>query len=418
VGFGGRAIGDAVPKYLNSPQSAIFDKSSLLYALDLARDEIRKRDEVVIVEGYMDAIAAHQFGHPNVVAAMGTALTESQVGLIRRLSKRVVLALDADAAGQMATIRGLEAMQGALDHDEVPVPDAMGIVRFERKLKADISIVSLPEGKDPDELIRRAPERWPAIVASAQPFLAFYINTVAGDVDPNDPRSKSAVIARVAPLLQQLPDRVVQAHYVEMLASRLRLDPKLVQSEVRRSSLATPAGRTPTAIPIASRVGAKLLSNEDHLIAMLLAHRTLCLDIIAAVPPEEIIESRNQQLLAILADTTIPDLDAVQLVAGLDDLLADHAERLLSHLEGTPALLPGAVRREAESALYRVQLERLRFLQREVTAGVREAQATGDRESEAVLMAQLTELAERERNHYPRPSPYFRDSRTDATARR
>lgn len=413
VGFGGRALGDAAPKYLNSPQSAIFDKSSLLYALDLARDEIRKRDQVVIVEGYMDAIAAHQFGHANVVAAMGTALTESQIGLLKRSTKRIVLALDADAAGQMATIRGLEAMQQALDHDEVPVPDAMGIIRFERKLNADISIVRLPEGKDPDELIRKSPEKWAEIVAGAQPFIQFYIDSVAADASDGDPRSKSAVIARVSPLLRQLPDRVVQAHYVDYLATRLRLEARLVQSEIRRAAALTPAGPPLMSGAATTRQAARpALNSEDHLLAFLLIHRTLCRDIIQDVRREDLMDSRNHELLAILADESIPDLEPAQIIAGFDDAIADHAERLIAQLEGKPALLPGNVRKEAEWALHRLRLDRLKFLQREVSADVREAQKSGDHETEMSLMAQLTELAEQERALYPRPSPYFRDSRT------
>src|SRR5918997_867589 len=141
VGFGGRIVGDGQPKYLNSPQSAIFDKSALVYGFDLAKEEVRRRDQVVIVEGYMDAIAAHQYGHANVVAAMGTAVTEAQIGLVKRLSKQIVLALDAETA-----------------------------------------IVRLPEGKDPDELIRKAPERWPEVVATAQPFLDFYVEAVTAGV--------------------------------------------------------------------------------------------------------------------------------------------------------------------------------------------------------------------------------------------
>src|SRR5690606_34959267 len=133
--------GEAQPKYLNSPQSALFDKSALLYALDLALSEIRARAQVIIVEGYMDAIAAHQHGYANVVAAMGTALTEAQIEQVKRLTKRIVLALDADAAGQMATLRSLDSMQQALDAEEVPVPDALGVIRFERKLNAEISIL-------------------------------------------------------------------------------------------------------------------------------------------------------------------------------------------------------------------------------------------------------------------------------------
>lgn len=411
VGFGGRALGDAMPKYLNSPQSAIFDKSSILYALDAAKDEIRKRDEVVIVEGYMDAIAAHQFGHGNVVAAMGTALTESQIGLLKRLTKKIVLALDADAAGQMATIRGLEAMQGALDHDEIPVPDAMGIIRFERKLNADISIVRLPLGKDPDELIRKSPETWTEVVKSAQPFVAFYIQTVAAEAS-DDPRSKSAVITRVAPLLRQLPDRVVQAHYVDMLAAKLRLDSRLVQSEIRRAAIAGGGTRRDDP-PVARATVPSKATSEDHLLGLLLFHRSLCRDIIETTPAEEIVDSRNQALLAVLKDPEIPDLDADQIIAGLDDALADHAEALLKQIAGKPALLPGAVRKEAEWAIYRVQVDRLKFLQRETSADLRAAQMSGDTEAASILASQLNELTVRERQLYPPVSPYFRDSRTE-----
>ncbi|MDQ4044190.1 MAG: toprim domain-containing protein, partial [Chloroflexota bacterium] len=130
LGFGGRAIGGGTPKYLNSPQTAIFDKSSIVYGLDLAKEAVRKSQEVVIVEGYMDVIAAHQFGYENVVATMGTALTEPQIALVRRGAKRIVMALDADAAGQMATLRGLETMTQSLQEDGESVPNAFGIVRM------------------------------------------------------------------------------------------------------------------------------------------------------------------------------------------------------------------------------------------------------------------------------------------------
>ena len=132
-----------MPKYLNSPQSVIFDKSALLFGLDLAQESIRREDQVVIVEGYMDAIAAHQFGYPNVIAAMGTAVTEQQIGLVKRLSRNIVLALDADAAGQGATVRSLE-MPGALDQELTPIgaerdasrPRAETMIVWQRRFKA------------------------------------------------------------------------------------------------------------------------------------------------------------------------------------------------------------------------------------------------------------------------------------------
>src|SRR5215211_9025490 len=334
VGFGGRALGDAQPKYLNSPQSPIFDKSGLLYALDLARDEIRKRDQVVIVEGYMDAVAAHQFGHGNVVAAMGTALTDAQVDQVKRASKRIVLALDADAAGQLATLRSLESMQSALDHEEVPVTDALGIVRFERKLNADIAIVQLPEGKDPDELIRKSPESWPEVVATARPFLDFYIDTVTANISAGDGRGKSEAVSRVAPVLRQIADRIVQSHYIGLLARRLDLDERVVTSEIRRASLQ----RGPVAPTVVSRAPKPAgPSHEDHLLALVLRHRSLCRDILPLIPDDDLMDSRNRALLKTLRDESIPDdLDPVQIIAGLDDTLADHAERLLGQLEGKP----------------------------------------------------------------------------------
>lgn len=409
VGFGGRALGDAQPKYLNSPQSPIFDKSSLVYALDLAKEEIRRRDQVVIVEGYMDAIAAHQFGHGNVVAAMGTALTDAQIDQVKRLSKRIVLALDADAAGQLATLRSLESMQSALDHEEVPVPDALGIIRFERKLDADIAIVRLPEGKDPDELIRKAPEKWPEVVATAQPFLDFYIDTVTANTSEGDGRGKSEAVARVAPVLRQVADRIVQSHYIGLLARRLDLDERVVTSEIRRASLQrAPAG--PASPARATKPAG--VSHEDHLLALLLRHRSLCRELLPLVPEDDLMDGRNRELLKVLQDESIPEeLEPIQIVAGLDDSLADHAERLLERLEGKPAQLPGQVQREVRQTLDLLGKERYTFLLRQLQAEIAAAQQANDEESLGTLMPQLAVLAERHRRFYPPPSPYFRDSR-------
>ncbi|HEY7033946.1 MAG TPA: DNA primase [Thermomicrobiales bacterium] len=413
VGFGGRALGDAQPKYLNSPQSPIFDKSSLVYALDLAKEEIRRRDQVVIVEGYMDAIAAHQFGHGNVVAAMGTALTDAQVDQVKRLSKRIVLALDADAAGQLATLRSLESMQSALDHEEVPVPDALGIVRFERKLNADIAIVQLPEGKDPDELIRKAPDKWPEVVGTARPFLDFYLDTVTANISPGDSRGKSDAVGRAAPVLRQIADRIVQSHYVGLLARRLDLDERVVASEIRRGSLQ----RSPTSAGVVERrPKPAAVSHEDHLLALLLRHRSLCRDLLPLVPEDDLIDGRNRALLQVLRDESIPDeLDPIQIVAGLDDSLADHAERLLGQLDGKPAQLPGQVQREVRQTLDLLGKERFTFLLRELQAEIAAAQQANDADSLGTLMPQLAVLAERHRRFYPPPSPYFRDSRDKDT---
>ncbi len=414
VGFGGRAVGDGIPKYLNSPQTPVFDKSSLVYALDLAKDPIRKAGEVVIVEGYMDVIAAHQFGYENVVASMGTALTETQAALVKRGSARIVLALDADAAGQMATIRGIETMQGALDADVVPAPDAAGIIRFERKLKTQIAVVNLPEGKDPDELIRKTPDAWPGIVASAKPFMDFTIETLTRSVDLADPKQKSSVVQQMAPLLQQIPDRIVQGHYISMLARRLGLEDRLVLAEVRKARLgARPSaqrhGITPDAIERVAR-----RSTEDYVVALFLKHPDLTRDVVARIPIEELNDVRNRELVKILRDEAVAELAPEQIVVALDDQLADYAEHLLSTLEGRPEQFPGQIHRESEEMLVKLGRERFDFLMRQLDTTLKMALQDQDAPALQSVKEQIGKLAERHRQYHQPPSPYFLDTRSPA----
>jgi len=412
VGFGGRAMGNGIPKYLNSPQTPVFDKSSLVYALDLAKEPIRKSGDVVIVEGYMDVIAAHQFGYENVVASMGTALTESQAALVKRGSTRIVLALDADAAGQMATIRGIETMQDALDADVQPVPDAAGIIRFERKLKTQISVVHLPEGKDPDELIRKSPDTWPSIVASAKPFMDFTIETLTRSVDLADPKQKSAVVQQMAPLLQQVSDRIVQGHYISMLARRLGLEDRLVLAEVRKARLggrpsAQRHGVTADAIERVAR-----RSTEDYVVALFLKHPDLTRDVVARIPIEELNDVRNRELVKVLRDESVAELAPEQIVVALDDQLADYAEFLLTTLEGRPEQFPGQIHRESEAMLIKLGKERFEFLMKQLETSLKMALEEHDAAALLSVKEQIGKLAERHRQYYPPPSPYFLDTRS------
>jgi DNA primase len=412
IGFGGRAMGDGIPKYLNSPQTPVFDKSTVVYALDMAREPIRKAGEVVIVEGYMDCIAAHQFGYENVVASMGTALTESQVQAVKRGADRIVLALDSDAAGQMATIRGIETMRDALDADVQPVPDATGIIRFERKLKTEIAVVQLPSGKDPDELIRRSPDAWPGIVASAKPFMDFTIDTLVAPVDLSNARQKSEIVSQIAPLLQQIPDRIVQGHYISLLARKLGLEDRLVLAEVRKANIgrrpsAQRQGVTPEAVERVAR-----RTTEDYVVALFLKHPDLTRDVVARMPIEEIADIRNRELVRVLQDSSVAGLTPEQIVVALDDELANHAENLLESLEGRPEQFPGQIHRESEEMLMKLGKERYTFLMRQLDSNLKLALLENDVETLTSVKEQIGKLAERHRQYYPPPSPYFLDSRS------
>jgi DNA primase len=230
VGFGARTLEkDGIPKYLNSPQTVLFDKGRLLYGLDMAKRGIREAREVVIVEGYMDVMQAWQAGYRNIVAQMGTALTGDQLRLLKRFTKRFVLALDPDAAGIKATMRSLQVARENLDHEFETRFDARGLVQHEGRLQADIHIVTLPEGHDPDNLIRTNPAQWPELLAKAKPVTAYVIDVATRDLDLNDAKAKSAVAQQVLPLIKDIADPVEREHYRQQLARALRVDERTLR---------------------------------------------------------------------------------------------------------------------------------------------------------------------------------------------
>jgi DNA primase len=225
TGFGARTLDpEGVPKYLNSPQTALFDKSETLFGLDRAVKGIRAAERAVVVEGYMDVMQAQQAGFTNVVAQLGTALTERNLRRLSRYTQRVVLALDSDTAGQAATMRGLDVARQALEPEWEPVFDARGLIRLEGRLSIDIRVLALPTGKDPDDLIREDPAGWASLVDGAVPLVEHYMDAVLEGQDLDDPKVKSEVAQNLAPIIRQVSSPVERAHYAQKLARILRVD--------------------------------------------------------------------------------------------------------------------------------------------------------------------------------------------------
>ena len=225
AGFGARILRpEDVPKFLNSPQTPVFDKGHLLYGLHLARKPIRAQDQVVIVEGYLDVIALHQSGFNNTVSPMGTALTEDQLRLLKRFTRRVVLALDADAAGEKATLHGLEVARQSMDHSNELVFDARGLLRHEARLQADLRVTTLPENMDPDDVVLRNPQEWSRIVEEAKPIVIHVMELLAAKRNLDDPKTKSFIAAQVLPLIGDVPDSVEREAYRQRLARLLKVD--------------------------------------------------------------------------------------------------------------------------------------------------------------------------------------------------
>ena len=232
AGFGARILNpDDVPKFLNSPQTVVFDKGRLLYGLDRARKAIRAQDQAVIVEGYLDVIALHQAGFTNTVSPMGTALSEHQLYLLKRLSRRIVLALDADEAGSRATLRGLQIARQAMDRETEPVFDSRGLLGFEARMQADIRVTTLPEGMDPDEVVNRDPKEWEQIVASARPIVLHVMDTLAAGRNLDDPKVKDEIASQVLPLIRDIPSPIERDTYRQQLARLLRVKEETLQIE-------------------------------------------------------------------------------------------------------------------------------------------------------------------------------------------
>ncbi|MGE5223547.1 MAG: DNA primase [Omnitrophica WOR_2 bacterium] len=255
AGFGARILDpNDVPKFLNSPQTVLFDKGRLLYGLDRARKPIRSDDQAIIVEGYLDVIALHQAGFNNSVSPMGTALTEHQLYLLKRFTRRIILALDPDAAGDKATLRGLQIARQAMDREQDPVFDARGLLGYEARLQADIRVTTLPPGMDPDDVVNRNPDEWKQIIEKASPIVVHVMETLAAGRDLEDPKVKTEIAAQVLPLIEDVPSPIERDTYRQRLARLIRVDERSLLGEApprpsrtrRRPLAGQPAqGRTP-----------------------------------------------------------------------------------------------------------------------------------------------------------------------------
>jgi len=252
IGFGGRTMDDTTPKYLNTPQTDVFDKKATLYGLNQAKEEAARLDLVVIVEGYMDVIIAHQYGFQNTVASMGTAISEIHSQILRRITRNVVLALDADAAGEEAMARS---------------------AGLENVLEAELRVAILPAGVDPDEMIIATAQAWQQLIVDAIPVTDFVFARTSAPLNLKSAQGRSEAVDKLLPIVSQIKDVVRQAYYVNKLAEiagvttqklvlRLEANPTPVRPSSKNSTTKKP-----------DNIAARPL--EDYCLAILLQHPEL-----------------------------------------------------------------------------------------------------------------------------------------------
>ncbi|HUJ31563.1 MAG TPA: DNA primase [Candidatus Acidoferrum sp.] len=215
IAFGGRAMGDDMPKYLNSPETPVYSKSNVLYHLDRAKESLRQSDFAILVEGYMDAIAVARAGLANVVASCGTSLAEPQTKLLSRFTRRIVVNYDPDTAGQAATERSLALL-------------------LEKEF--DVRVLSLPGGADPDKFLKeQGADAYRKLLSQAPPYLDYLIGR-ARKMDRTTAEGKLAALNFLMPYVQRLPNRLLRSEWATRIASELRVDEPVLREALRRAA--------------------------------------------------------------------------------------------------------------------------------------------------------------------------------------
>jgi len=333
IGFGARVLDDSLPKYVNSPVTPIFDKSSSLYGIDKAAAAIRKQDMAVIVEGYMDTIIAHQYGFSNVIASMGTSVTEQQMRNLKKLTRNVTLALDADAAGEEAMLRS---------------------VSYENILENEIRVIILPSGKDPDDVIKEDTKNWQSLVDKALPVVDFTFNMVAVKYDLNTARGKSTAADELLRIIVEIKEPVRQAHYLQKLARLVNVSESRLETAMGKFK-PTPAGRPLKEQETVARKAQPILSSppEEYCLALLLQHPELK-NHTQKPSPEYFENSENREIF-----TTWEHTDSISALRDkLDSAIWEHLDSLVSK-----SLLTNQIEQRYTSCLLRLKEKYLRNLE-------------------------------------------------------
>lgn len=439
IGFGGRVLGEGQPKYLNTSETPIFHKSRVVYGIDLAYRAIRDAEQVVIVEGYMDVLAAHQHGFKNVVACMGTSLTAEQLQQLQRYTNNFVLALDADSAGQQATIRGLNQARQSLTRVQKPRLTATGRVQMEERLAATLSIVAMPPGRDPDDVIREDVQQWEQLVDGAQPLVDYYFRIIATQYDLQSATGKAAAATELAPLIAELNDEIEQQHYIQQLsrliqveeatiAARVSSAGRTLQAAQRRNEhkAPEPTVQRPILRPEAGGPGAQApgtlggrrpsfapnpIGREDHLLASLLQEPELLIWLAGVTHELEVRplngndfrEAANQEIFRALKQFIVSDeqWDLELFQDSLTSHLHGRLAQLLNYVAQQPQRNVFDVREHVIKSLLQIRIERLKSEIRTSRYLHEEAQNTDDASAVGLLFASHNQNL-RERSHLER----------------
>ncbi len=404
VGLGGRLLEGDGPKYLNSPATPLFDKSRTLYPIDKAKGPIRKLGQAVIVEGYTDALMAHQAGFDNVVASLGTALTPGQVALLTRYASRIVLAYDVDAAGEKAGGAGMTALVGLIGELQ---KDTSGV-----KLE-DVRVARLPDGKDPDEVVRESPPVWEAAVAKAKPLLEYLIDYHTSRFDLKTSSGRIGFVEAVMPAIREVADPLRRDEAIGQVRLASGVEDRVLRQVLERParnpiSQSGPSRITadsvlasPDALPVHDILRA-VTPVEAELLRLLLLVPDQQLRVVDELGPDQLPSTVARELFRAIVLQRAPNdqgvhppFDSAALLLALDDETAALARALYAK-NGPDArgLDPAHLDYEITRLLLELEDDQLRDRSDYNEAAQGEAERAGDRDAIGRLMLERRQINE------------------------
>ena len=308
IAFGGRVMDDSLPKYLNSPETPLYSKSNVLYCLDQAKEPARKQGYFIIVEGYLDAIACHQYGAKNAVATLGTALTDGHLRLMRRFAQKLMLIFDPDPAGVKAALRGFELFAGS---------------------GMKVNVVSLPDGDDPDTFLKKQGyEAFAACLKGSVKFMDFVLAQVVKDGASATIDEKVEREAEMLQFIARLPSGIERDHYLKRTAEALNVDEATLRQDLAKQRIAHAGPRERTAAAPTAPKGQRPRA-EEMLIHLMLRDDDIARSVAGQITAEDftdpLLRRVVQRIFGLLAQNVKLDLHALQ-IEGDEDF-----NRFISH---------------------------------------------------------------------------------------
>ncbi|OGZ07988.1 MAG: DNA primase [Candidatus Sungbacteria bacterium RIFCSPLOWO2_01_FULL_60_25] len=375
-----KAIQEGGAKYINSPQTLVYDKSRVLYGFDRAKDDIRRENAVVLVEGYMDCVMSHQAGIKNTVAVSGTALSPDQLKILKRLAGAIISSFDRDAAGELATKRSL---------------DLAGMFDFERKAAV------LPEHlKDPADAVREDPALWRKTVADAKPIIAFFLERALAKHSPKTAEGRKAIAAAVLPEIKVLASEVERAHWVQTLSRAIGIDEDALWRELKKVKAGeweATRGQTPDEIT-AKQETDRRTELESLLLGTIMLHPKAAREHLPAMPGHAITTDAHLRMLEAITAALAKGVEEQSLLLdALPEESREAAKRLAFQAEVVLERMESAKDREREIRICMDELERewARGRMRVLAGDIHAAEANGEAERLHALLAEFRSVSQK-----------------------